>query len=115
MCGICGIVARSPDDRDLARSIGAMMESQRHRGPDASGSAIFTTVGAPRPIALGALRLAILDLSDAGKQPMRSADGRVVMVYNGEVYNYRKLRSGLEAKGYREPRTIPAFGDFCLS
>jgi asparagine synthase (glutamine-hydrolysing) len=100
MCGICGIVARSPGDRDLARSIGAMMESQRHRGPDASGSAIFTAVDAPRPIALGALRLAILDLSDAGRQPMRSADGKVLLVYNGEVYNYRKLRAGLEAKGH---------------
>src|SRR5262245_17816020 len=99
MCGICGIVA-SPGQHDLGRSINAMIEIQRHRGPDARGSAIFTTADAPRAIALGALRLAILDLSDAGRQPMRSADGRVVLVYNGEVYNHRILRAELEAKGH---------------
>src|SRR5215472_5692856 len=100
MCGICGIVDLSLGDRDLSRSIGAMMESLRHRGPDAQGSVIFTAADAPRAVALGALRLAILDLSDAGRQPMRSADGKVLLVYNGEVYNFRRLRGELEGKGH---------------
>src|ERR1051326_5869918 len=99
MCGICGIMA-STGHHDLARSMDAMIAIQRHRGPDAHGSAIFTTADAPCPIGLGALRLAILDLSDAGRQPMRSADGKVVLVYNGEVYNHKKLRTELEAKGH---------------
>jgi asparagine synthase (glutamine-hydrolysing) len=100
MCGICGIVDLSLGDHDLTGSIGAMMEALRHRGPDAQGSVIFTTATAPRAVAPGALRLAILDLSDAGRQPMRSADGKVLLVYNGEVYNYRTLRDELEAKGH---------------
>ena len=100
MCGICGIVDFSRGDHDLTGSIGAMVESLRHRGPDAQGSVVFTTANAPRAVALGALRLAILDLSEAGRQPMRSADGKVLLVYNGEVYNYRRLRNELEAKGH---------------
>src|SRR5262245_52283957 len=99
MCGVCGIVAPA-GHHDLARSINAMIESQRHRGPDARGSAVFTTADAPRAVALGALRLAILDLSDAGRQPMRSADGKVLLAYNGEIYNHKKLRVELEAKGH---------------
>jgi asparagine synthase (glutamine-hydrolysing) len=100
MCGICGIVG-SPNDPDLERSIAAMIAVQRHRGPDADGSAIVAVDDARRVVALGALRLAILDLSDAGRQPMRSADGKVLLAYNGEVYNFRSLRAGLEAKGHR--------------
>lgn len=101
MCGICGIVAPSPRDDRLERSIAAMMASQRHRGPDSEGAAVFAKGETSRAVALGALRLAILDLSDAGRQPMYSADRKLVLVYNGEIYNHQVLRAELEAKGHR--------------
>src|SRR5438034_3675127 len=66
-----------------------------HRGPDGPGS--FAAEG----VALGFRRLAIIDLSDAGLQPFASEDGALQLVHNGEVYNYRELRTELEAKGRR--------------
>jgi asparagine synthase (glutamine-hydrolysing) len=92
MCGISGIVdlSRGPDEA----MVKAMTRALAHRGPDGEG--VFADNGA----ALGSRRLAVIDLSDAGLQPMASADDRLHIVHNGEVYNYRELRSELEANGH---------------
>ncbi len=85
MCGIAGILGTSPaDDR-----INAMVGSLRHRGPDDRG------VYRDEACALGHTRLRVLDLTDAGHQPMTSEDGRYRIVFNGEVFNYRELRDEL--------------------
>jgi len=86
MCGISAIFGGSAN-KDLIR---AMVGSLHHRGPDDSG----TYVDAGK-VALGHNRLAILDLSDAGHQPAISPDGRYLMVFNGELYNYQELRREL--------------------
>jgi len=98
MCGIAGILLapRSADPRRLA-AVEAMAATLQHRGPDASGVWIDRDAG----IALGHRRLAIVDLSDAGRQPMLSHGERLVMTFNGEVYNFAELRSELEARGHR--------------
>src|SRR5690349_3791003 len=93
MCGISGLVwkdARRPADADTVR---AMCDVIAHRGPDAEG------VCTDGPVALGHRRLSILDLSDAGRQPMASHDGRYVLTFNGEIYNYLELRQELAEKG----------------
>ena len=74
-----------------------MTATLRHRGPDSSGTWIDAEAG----LALGHTRLAILDLTDAGHQPMVSEDGRWVLVYNGEIYNHGDLRDELDARGVR--------------
>ncbi len=74
-----------------------MTDTLRHRGPDDAGVFVDAEAG----IALGTRRLAIMDLSAHGHQPMESADGRYVVTYNGEVYNFAKLRSELEGAGHR--------------
>jgi asparagine synthase (glutamine-hydrolysing) len=92
MCGIAGILGfQTPLDGD---QIQAMVDVLHHRGPDASR--VRSYPGAK----LGHTRLSILDLSDHGLQPMESSDGRFVIVYNGEIYNFKELRRELEA-GYR--------------
>ena len=93
MCGVTGILNLNgaPVSRDTLRS---MTDSIAHRGPDGEG----LWIGGP--IGLGHRRLSIIDLSEAGSQPMETADGRYVISYNGELYNYRELRAELEAKGY---------------
>lgn len=105
MCGIAGALSLGADPAtsavarsgagDLAALVAAMTGTLRHRGPDASG---VVDCG---PVALGHTRLAIIDLSERGAQPMRSADGRWVLTYNGEVYNFRELRAQLQAQGRR--------------
>src|SRR4029077_9719580 len=75
----------------------AMTSAVRHRGPDDAGDWIDGAAG----IALGHVRLAILDLSPAGHQPMHSASGRYVISFNGEIYNFRALRTTLERLGHR--------------
>jgi len=93
MCGICGIADfGAPPETD---TVEAMAEELGHRGPDGSGS--FADDG----IAFGFRRLAIIDLSDAGAQPFASEDGRLHLMHNGEIYNYRELRRELEAEGHR--------------
>src|SRR6266849_9987333 len=92
MCGIAGFL----DDRPATRAsreavVSAMTETLRHRGPDDGGVWVDAEAG----IALGNRRLAILDVSPAGHQPMASADGRYVLTYNGEIYNFRELRAEL--------------------
>ncbi|MBZ9986770.1 asparagine synthase (glutamine-hydrolyzing) [Mesorhizobium sp. BH1-1-5] len=96
MCGIVGILI-SPgqmDPRSL-EAIGPMTRSLQHRGPDGEG--LWMDCGAG--IALGHRRLAIVDLSSAGHQPMRSASGRYVITFNGEIYNFRDMRRELEGAG----------------
>lgn len=92
MCGIAGILNLdgSPSDQAVARH---MAETLAHRGPDGSGE------WAEGPLAFGHRRLAILDLSPAGDQPMTTPDGRFVITYNGEVFNFRELREELRAAG----------------
>jgi asparagine synthase (glutamine-hydrolysing) len=89
MCGIFGLVGSI--DRELAlRCLNTMI----HRGPDGWG--LWQDDG----ITLGQRRLAILDLSEAGKQPMSSADGRYWISFNGEIYNFLEVRAELQAKGH---------------
>ena len=96
MCGIVGIfAARSLAPGETQTRITAMTRTLRHRGPDATGDFL------DQHIALGHCRLSIIDLSDAGRQPMHSEDGRYVIIYNGEVYNYVELRAELERAGVR--------------
>lgn len=98
MCGFAGILTRSaPDDDALGAAVGAMTAPLAHRGPDDRGSWTDAEAG----IALGFRRLAIQDLSVLGHQPMRSASGRFTVAFNGEVYNFARLRVELEAHGAR--------------
>lgn len=92
MCGFIGFSDNPKDDKQ--NILERMMNRIIHRGPDMGGT--FTDDG----IALGFRRLSILDLSDAGAQPMANEDKSVVVVFNGEIYNFRELRSELEAKGH---------------
>jgi asparagine synthase (glutamine-hydrolysing) len=99
VCGIAGFLdasATSSADEATAR-IEAMSRAIAHRGPDDSGAFVDAAAG----IALGHRRLSIIDLSPLGHQPMTSADGRYVISYNGEVYNFAELRAELEAHGHR--------------
>jgi asparagine synthase (glutamine-hydrolysing) len=96
MCGIAGLWFAKSEGRERLESCArAMGGAMSHRGPDAEG--IFTD--APRGFALTHRRLSILDLTEAGAQPMHSHDGRFVVVYNGECYNFSELRNQLIAAG----------------
>ena len=96
MCGIAGIISLRPEHQ-LDAPIWRMVDVQAHRGPDGRGAWVGS-VGSAQ-VALGNVRLAILDLTDAGLQPMFSPSGDQVLVYNGELYNYRELRSELQSLG----------------
>src|ERR1700731_1017237 len=87
MCGIAGFFGNGSTDLD------ALLRALRHRGPDDSGQ--FAVPGA----VLGMTRLAIIDPSPAGHQPMLTPDGQVAIIFNGEIYNYREHRNALLAKG----------------
>ncbi len=92
MCGIAGILHRGGRHADPAQ-LGRMATAIKHRGPDDTG------VYVDGPVGLANVRLAIIDTSNAGHQPMTSADGRYVLVYNGELYNYRELGAELAGRG----------------
>src|SRR5277367_3140654 len=94
MCGLSGILMASTRG-DLHSHIDAMTLALRHRGPDAGAIFVDDAAG----IALGHRRLAIIDLSERGAQPMHSACGRYVIVFNGEIYNHLALRKQLETRG----------------
>ena len=97
MCGIAG--AFSSDARwPVQARLDAALDLLRHRGPDDRGVEILQRDGV---LGLGHARLSIIDLSAGGHQPMRSACGRYLMVFNGEIYNYRELRQELQALGER--------------
>ncbi len=89
MCGICGIWAAGESDR-----VRTMISAMHHRGPDDQG------VYADERVALGMARLAILDVTAAGHQPMSNPDGSVWIVYNGETYNFAEQRALLERRGH---------------
>lgn len=98
MCGLAGLLRPVPDAgaERLAALARAMGDRLSHRGPDDSG----VWVDAESGIALAHRRLSILDLSPLGHQPMASADGRYVVAYNGEIYNFAALREALVARGH---------------
>jgi len=95
MCGIVAYLNFDPNNTIDKTTLGQMTGTLAHRGPDDSGLWCNGSVG------LGHRRLAIIDLSPAGRGPMTNADGSLVITFNGEIYNYRELRPQLEAKGYR--------------
>jgi asparagine synthase (glutamine-hydrolysing) len=90
MCGICGFTGPRADD-----ALGAMVDALHHRGPDDSG------MWTDENVSLGMARLAVIDPSPAGHQPMATPDGGIHVVYNGEVYNFAEHRSRLEGSGVR--------------
>jgi len=92
MCGIAGLIAGRPVNR---RAVQAMNDLMAHRGPDGEG--LWSSDDAC--IMLGHRRLAIIDPTPAGHQPMVSADGRLVLTFNGEIYNYIELAERLKAEG----------------
>ena len=94
MCGIVGFAGRAAAAGD---AFTAQCGTMRHRGPDASGE--WRSVD--RRVALGHRRLSIIDLSDAGSQPMADATGHLQITFNGEIYNYRDIRKKLEDLGRR--------------
>lgn len=93
MCGIIGYFSKGATRPDRNR-LDQATEMMHHRGPDASGAWLDDRAG------FGFRRLSIIDLS-TGNQPMSTEDGKLHIVFNGEIYNYRELRAGLEAKGFR--------------
>jgi asparagine synthase (glutamine-hydrolysing) len=95
MCGICGWFVPEGQRRDREQ-LSAMANAIAHRGPDDRG--VFLDEG--RGIALGHNRLSIIDLSEAGHQPMISEGGRTVLTYNGEIYNFKELRRELASLGH---------------
>lgn len=96
MCGIAGFLGFTHLNQP-AHSLERMTASLQHRGPDAQG----LWLDPEAQIALGHRRLAIVDLSSAGQQPMRSADERYLCVFNGEIYNHQALRKELEGSGFQ--------------
>src|SRR5688572_22417927 len=104
MCGLCGIVsAPNESQREI---VSAMVSVTHHRGPDGNGTFI-DRISDDRVLSLGHNRLSIVDLTDHAAQPMRSRDGRYVLVYNGEVYNYKELARELDRPELRSGE----FGD----
>jgi len=91
MCGICGIYGEVSDASRVVRNMNSVM---LHRGPDDEGYYI------EGEIALGMRRLAIIDLSPSGHQPMTNETGEIVVIFNGEIYNFLELKAVLESKGH---------------
>jgi asparagine synthase (glutamine-hydrolysing) len=96
MCGIAGYFSEEPStigSASLRDRLASMQAALRHRGPDDAGLWVNGGTG------LAHTRLAILDLSSAGHQPMQTPDGRLTIVFNGEIYNFRNLRREMEQRG----------------
>ncbi len=94
MCGICGFISKK---RITTETLTAMNDTMTHRGPDDAGAEIFEAANG-YCVGMAQRRLSILDLSPSGHQPMHAADGRVSVVFNGEIYNFQELKE--ELKGY---------------
>jgi asparagine synthase (glutamine-hydrolysing) len=99
MCGITGFLSgkNEPGAADFEGTVQRMAQALRHRGPDDGGAWVDREAG----VALGFRRLAILDVSARGHQPMFSADGRYAIVFNGEIYNFKELRTRLDGLGHK--------------
>ncbi len=96
MCGIAGIISQNPENL-----IGSMLAKIEHRGRDDEGVYISDEFGGEQlKTALGHRRLSIIDTTAAGHQPLLSADGRYAITFNGEIYNFREIRTELETKGH---------------
>jgi asparagine synthase (glutamine-hydrolysing) len=93
MCGIAGVLYRDGRPASVT-SLRAMTDIIAHRGPDGEGHYC------DGPVGLGHRRLSIIDLTDAARQPMETRDGRYVLTYNGEIYNYQELKLELSARGH---------------
>jgi len=93
MCGIVALLNTTGKPADLTL-VRAMVGALEHRGPDDSGDFVADAIG------LGFRRLSIIDLTDAGHQPMLSPDGKVALVFNGEIFNYLELRGELRQRGH---------------
>jgi asparagine synthase (glutamine-hydrolysing) len=108
MCGITGFIGASPQSAEAMRDqVRRMADAIAHRGPDHGGQ----WVDAAQRVALGHRRLAIVDLSPQGAQPMVSHCGRYVVAYNGEIYNHLELRSELGHlpwRGHSDTETLLA-------
>src|SRR5579885_3725631 len=98
MCGIAGFLKATSYQAQAKQLIETMCQVMRHRGPDAQG------VWCEDAIALGMRRLAIIDRL-GGQQPLFNEDGSVLVVFNGELYNYRDLRHQLQQRGHRFRRS----------
>jgi len=97
MCGIAGIYAFGSSAPPVDRSeLLTIRDHMAARGPDGFGD----WYSADKRVGLGHRRLAIIDLNERSAQPMASADGQLVISFNGEIYNYRELKRTLQAKGY---------------
>jgi len=96
MCGVAGLITQNPETR-----IGAMLKAIEHRGRDDEGVWTSSPINDEgQGVCFGHRRLSIIDTSAAGHQPMLSSDGRLVVILNGEIYNYRELREYLTTKGH---------------
>ena len=96
MCGIVGFIDKK-DFRSLQKTLPDAISRLTHRGPDDTGLFFDAELG----VGMGHRRLSVIDLSSAGRQPMSSDDGKVQIVYNGEVYNFKEIRETLEGLGHR--------------
>src|SRR6266849_5650480 len=97
MCGIAGFVSQNRGGPDWTECLARMTSVMSHRGPNDKGYWCDVEAG----VALGHRRLSILDLSPEGHQPMASESGRYQITFNGEIYNFRPLRSELVSSGHR--------------
>src|SRR5712691_6271401 len=100
MCGIAGVVECERPLGDVSRLAAALDASLAHRGPDGAGTWTSPASAAPGVLFVHR-RLAIIDPGPGGAQPMSTPDGRHHIVFNGEIYNYRELRTELESRGVR--------------
>ena len=97
MCGICGVWEYGAGEGRVERAlVAAMRDVMTHRGPDDAGDLIFDEARG----GFGFRRLSIIDLSEAGNQPMHGCTDRVWLIFNGEIYNHAALREGLERRGH---------------
>src|ERR1700722_1973361 len=101
MWGISGLTAKRFDEVDLQAAIVRMANAIRHRGPDGMDVRCFGPPTISQGVALGHNRLAIIDVSQAGREPMTNEDGTVWLVFNGEIYNFQELRKRLESRDHR--------------